>query len=468
LKRTAVSIIRRGDKHQAAALSKRGETYELQLGSTQNDHADWDSLCTEMFGQNILTAGGGRPVIGYDCGCVAFYRLDVPAVKEDELQTMIALQTEALLPLPIEEMDLAWRVGTRRDGKFTITIAAARKRQLEAFDRQMRKYKPARILLADEAIVKGWQTLFTPDVGRVAIIYLDNSTTQVCLVDEGKLVLAVTLDVGRDDLITTEGLSQPSAERLVQDIRNSMERFGGSAAGDLKIYVLADGSAVEQITEYLSAAGLNAQTAMVEMAKLKSNTSLCRKEIYEYLVAIGLALMELDEDGRELDLFERLRAAGEEKQKKRRVPSLKLSAAIVLIMLAAFTLVSYGIDVARLRKIETALGKVEADIDINQLEKEHQLKKVVARQRADVLELLSLINTCRPEELMLDSVSFNKKQPVAVTGHTKDKAKIYEFRKNLQKQADIKTVRPQSSAASDKKEDISFTITFIYKNFGKK
>jgi Tfp pilus assembly protein PilN len=247
-----------------------------------------------------------------------------------------------------------------------------------------------------------------------------------------------------------------------------MERFGGSAAGDLKIYVLADGSAVEQITEYLSAAGLNAQTAMVEMAKLKSNTSLCRKEIYEYLVAIGLALMELDEDGRELDLFERLRAAGEEKQKKRRVPSLKLSAAIVLIMLAAFTLVSYGIDVARLRKIETALGKVEADIDINQLEKEHQLKKVVARQRADVLELLSLINTCRPEELMLDSVSFNKKQPVAVTGHTKDKAKIYEFRKNLQKQADIKTVRPQSSAASDKKEDISFTITFIYKNFGKK
>jgi hypothetical protein len=163
-----------------------------------------------------------------------------------------------------------------------------------------------------------------------------------------------------------------------------------------------------------------------------------------------------------------LRAAGEEKQKKRRVPSLKLSAAIVLIMLAAFAVVSYGIDVARLRKIETALGKVEADIDINQLEKEHQLKKVVARQRADVLELLSLINTCRPEELMLDSVSFNKKQPVAVTGHTKDKAKIYEFRKNLQKQADIKTVRPQSSVASDKKEDISFTITFIYKNFGKK
>ena len=178
--------------------------------------------------------------------------------------------------------------------------------------------------------------------------------------------------------------------------------------------------------------------------------------------------MGVDEDGEELNLFAGFRTISHSDKKKRRVPSLRLSGAAVLIMLAVFSVVSYGIDKARLKQVENYLEEVAATVDVNQLEKENQLKRIIARLRVDVLELLKIINGCCPDGVMLDSFSFKRRQPITIIGQTKDKGKIYEFQENLQNHKDIKTVRGQSSKLGDEKKGIIFTLTFEYKDFCKR
>ncbi len=469
MKKTAVAITRLAGKYQAVVMSRKGDTLELR-SRRHSASSGWNAIfadITESAGSALDTHS--ELIVGYDSSRVAFYRLRVPAVKAEELSSMVALQQEALLPLPPEQMEIAWRADAALDGRIGITIAAVRKNQLEQFSRELKQSRPRKILLAQEAIVKAWRLLCDGSRDNTVVVYLDESNSHICLALGGRLALAVTSDVGRKDLTAETGLREPSAERLAQDIRRTLERFGNGAPEDWRISIITGGEdVILRFADYISKSGLNAEAALLNVEKIKSDTPLSAGDIYESLTPIGLALMGLDDDSDELNLFKRIHTAEVAEKKQNRVPSLKISVPLALAMFFFLPWALMKIDAARLGKIESHINQLESTVDIDMLEKENAIKKTIVSQRPDILELMSLINACIPEGEVLDGIGFKKNQPVTITGHTKDKDKILELQENLQKQKHIKTVRVLNRKMDKKAKAISYTITFDYKNFGKK
>ncbi|MCK5269955.1 MAG: PilN domain-containing protein [Sedimentisphaerales bacterium] len=469
MKKTVVAITRLAGKYQAVVMSRKGDTLELR-SHRHSTSAGWNTIyadITESVGS--ASATHSELIVGYDSSRVAFYRLRVPEVKAEELNNMVALQQEALLPLPPEQMEIAWRADAALNGKIGITIAAVRKNQLEQFSRELKQSRPRKILLTQEAIVKAWRLLCDGSRDNTVVVYLDESNSHICLTLGGRLALAVTSDVGRKDLTTEANLREPNAERLAQDIRRTLERFGNGTPEDWRISIITGGKDIDrQVAGYLNESGLNAEVALLNVEKIKSDSPLSAEAIYEFLTPIGLALMGLDDDSDKLNLFKRIHTAEIAEKKQSRVPSLKISVPLALGMLFFLPWALMKIDAARLGKIESYINQQENTVDIDMLKKENAIKKTIASQRPDILELMSLISSCIPEGEVLDGIGFKKNQPVTITGHTKDKDKILELQENLQKQKHIKTVRVLNRKIDKKAKTTNYTITFNYKHFGKK
>jgi hypothetical protein len=180
-------------------------------------------------------------------------------------------------------------------------------------------------------------------------------------------------------------------------------------------------------------------------------------------------------------------------------------------MLVLFALVSFAVDVAKPGAIENRIEASGAEADINLIMERQKLKKIVAQQRPDILDLINEITTSaqnnqtaqrgargpssrmsprgsrgRSSGIELESFHFKKGQPVTITGTASNKDQLYSFEKKLEENKDIEHVkrstsvntistnlttntrgssRPGGSTRSNRNRGVKFTITFHYKNF---
>ena len=412
------------------------------------------SVCDESSGLALsdMTVGG------FDSGRAAFYRIKVPAVKSEQMDNLVRMQAEALLPLPMEQMELAWRSRSVEEGKAEVTIAATRLLQLERYRREMERFGPQQIYLSGEAVVKVWRELYGGGEETSAVVYVGPQNTHICLSAGGRLIHAVSSDVGGGEL-EGEVAGEGSLQRLIQDVRHGLELFGEEVKG---IELLCpEGDSLSPVVERLDRMGVEVRLRQADMGRLKLSESVPSAEVYEYLVPIGLGMMALKEDGDELNLFVRWLDAAKEGETKRRLPSLKVTGPLAAVMLIVFCIVYGTITTARLEGRLESLKITDPNVNVEELEREQAIKKYIAPGRVDLLELLQTITTCGPKEVMMDGIHYQKGQPVSVTAHTKNQDRIFDFRKALQKH--FSTVRMQNPTFDKAKETMKFTITFEYK-----
>lgn len=471
---TVVAIAQEEDRLKAVMLRKQDTAFEvLWTKSSDAGQADWRPFAAECDLSAERTGVGENRVVvvGFDSTGVVFYRLNVPAVKEEEIAAMVRLQAETRLPLPVEQMGLAWRVGRVKDGQVAVTVAAARKEQLEGFVENVRGFEPAKILLACEGTVKAWRAFFSGSGRKAVVVSIGSRNTQVCLAEGGQLSNAVSLDMGMEDFSAAQASAEQTetAERFAQDMRSILELFGCAEPAKLPVFVLSDGSSVIETTiSYLRSAGLNAEAAVAQIQKLKAEAKLGVKDAYEYRVPIGLGLMALDGDAEELNIFERLYNPAGEGEKKRWFYSLRVAGAIAAVMLAVLVIVSYAVDVAKLNAIEKQLRGTESEINCGLLMERQKLIKVVAQQRPDLLGLLSEINSDDNKAIKLDRLDFKKGRPVSISGQADGAEQLYKFQKSLLTKKGITEVMIQNASEDGKTKKLKFTITFHYKNFTRK
>ncbi len=474
---SVVVLAKEGNKLKAVELVKQGETFEvLWTKRSEDSNADWEAFAVEC-GLSIGPSGRAQDVgdkmsvVGFDSAGVGFYRIGVPAAKEEEISAMVKLQAETLLPLSTEKMELAWRTGRVQDGQIAVTIAIARREPLQRFVSNMEAFKPAKILLSCEGVVKVWRTFFGGNNKTSVVVNLSSRSTQICLAEEGRLSNAVALDMGMEDLLTPEGLTEQTqaSERFAQDMMSVLGLFGYAEPAELPIFVLSDGSsAIEAIVSSIRSAGLKAAAALPDAKGLKTETELDARDIYEYRVPIGLGLCAFDGDLKELNIFKRLYKPPRVEEKKHWLYSPKAAGAIAAVVLVVFIMVSYIVDVASPTAIEKRLRTSDSNADIGILEERQKLMKIVAQQRPDLLELLNQVSAGGVEGIMLDSLHFKKGQPVNITGQAQSSDQLYKFQENLLSHKDIKEVRIQNASKDNKNGKIKFTITFHYKNFTRK
>lgn len=476
---SAVAIAQEDGKLKAVEIRRREGGFEI-LWAKSSETGDRELGLFAAECGLVRRSSGGLPahdtggadgdktvVVGYNSAGVAFYRICVPAIKEKEIAAIVRMQAETLLPLPPEQVELAWRAGGVRDNEVTITIAAARRERLQEFVENVRGLEPGKILLDCEGVVAAWRTLFGGnESGKGGVVVsMSARSTQVCLAEDGRLSNAAVLDMGVDDLSAAAEQTE-TTEGFVQDMRSLLELFGSAEPGELPVFVLSDGGdTIKSIVSSLRSAGLDARAAEPSTEKLGTGGEISAQELYEYRVSIGLALMGLEEGAEELNIFERLyRPSGEEK-KRYWIYSPKVAGVVAAVMLVMLVIVSYAMDVAGPGAIEKRVRASVSDADMNLLLERQKLIRTVATERADLLELINYVNSSGGKGILLDSVQFKKGQPVSVTGQADNPDLLYKFQENLLTKKGIKGVEIQTATKDPKGDKFKFTITFHYKNF---
>ena len=485
---SAIAIAQDESQLKAVELGKQGGAFEVlwtkssEMGRTDRRlFAAECGLSVKPTGQT-KTDGDKIVVVGFDSTGVAFYRIDVPAAKEEEIAAMVRLQAEARLPLPAEQMELAWRADRGQDGQMAVTIAAARREYLQGFVEDVRGFGPAKILLDCEGIVKAWRAFFSGGERRAVVVSIGSRNTQVCLAEQGRLINAVSLDMGMKDFSAVQedsiGGQAETTERFAQDMRSVLELFGYAEPAQLPVFVLSDGNgAIESIVSCLESAGLNVAAALPEIKKLGAQMELGAEDVYEYRVPIGLALMALEARAEELNIFEHLYNPAGEAKKKRWLYSPKAACAIAAIMLSALVIVSYAVDVVNLKYLRASASGV----NMNRLMERQKLIKTVARGRPDLLQLLNEVNTKDSGGILLDSVHFKKGRPVSISGQAPGNDQLYKFQAALMSKKGITEVEIQNATlikagggSSPQRQGgarggrLKFNMTFHYKSFTRK
>ncbi len=504
---SVIAIAKTDDELRAVELTEHNGTLKvLWTKSSAAGETNWQAFAAECglsagpIGQTRFDNDSNKIiVIGFDSAGTAFYRFNMPAVEKKEIEAIVKLQAESRLPLSAEQMELAWRTDQIKNGQVAITMAASRKQNVQVFVDKVRSIQPTQILLDCEGVVNVWRTLFSKNKKDAVIINAAARNTQACLVEDGQLSNSVALDMGIKDFVEGKAEEETeTTERFVQDIRSVVDLFSHERKAKLSVTVLSDGSATYvSLVSALKSAGLNARVAPPEPAKLSAQNKLGTEDIYKYRVPIGLALTALDTNTDKLNLFEHVyNPAGKEKH-QHWLYSPKFVYTTAAVILALFIIVSYAVTIGRPGAIEKHIKASGAEADINIIMERQKLKKVIAQQRPDLLDLLSEITSCgqsnqRPQRsgrgqssgIKLESFHFKKGQPVTITGQASNNDQLYSFEKSLEERTDIIEVkrsttqntigsnvtnnaRSSGSARNSRNRGTKFTITFHYKNFTK-
>ena len=474
---SAVAIAQEQSRLKAVELRRQGGSFEvLWTKSSKGGGVDWRGFAAECgFDSEPSEAaekdGGKKVVVGFDSSGVAFHRIKMPVMEKEDIAAIVKLQAESRLPLPAEQMELTWRAAHIQDGEMTVTVAAAKKERLRGFVRDIRGLEPAKILLDCEGVVKAWRTFFSGDGRDAVVVSAEGRSMQVCLAENGQLSSAVVLDMGTEDFSGAGGAVEQTetAERFAQDMRSVLDLFGCVEPTAMNIFVLSDGSdVIEAIIGSLRSAGLSASAALPDVGKLGAPAGPDAEGIYEYRVAIGLALIALEPEADELNIFEQIYSPVKKKEKKNWLYSPRITGTIAAIMLVLLLIVSYRVDVAIPNAIEEKLEASITETDMQQLMERQELIKTVARERPDILDLIKQVNESGASGIKLEGLHFKKGQPVSVSGQASSPGQLYEFEKTLQNNKNIKDAEIQSSSKSPQGGKLKFTITFSYKNFSQK
>jgi hypothetical protein len=470
---SVIAITQEEDRLKAIELRKHNGTTNVMWTKSNEESMTMGTFATKC-GLSIdpfteqSEENRGAVIVGFNSAGVAFYRVTVPAVGEEETASMVKMQAETRLPLPVDQMELAWRADQMRNGQVGYIVAAARKKPLENFVENVRSFEPTKILLDCEGVTKAWRSFFGGTEKLAVVVSMTAQNTQVCLVEDGRLCNAMLLDLGIEDFAVEDEIEQMQiSERFVQDMISVLELFGYSNLSELPIFLLSDGNTEHmEIVASLNSAGLDAQISLPDIKGLRTSSEIGIQDIYEYRVPIGLGLMAFETSKNELNIFENVYIPASKKVKKHWVYSPIVTGGIAAAVLILWLSIAVILDIAKPGAIDSRLKKSASNADINNMVQRQKVIQSVAQQRPDLLELLDLINASGENGIKLESFHFKKGQPVSISGEAPGNEQLYKFEKNLQDKKNISGVKMNPSRDAKTKKT-KFTITFHYKNFTK-
>lgn len=473
-------------RFKAVEVRKQDNVFEvLWTKSLPADGQSWTAFATTCG----VTAGPDghdksqrkhtASVVGLDSTGVAFYRVTAPVVEQQEVASIVRMQAESLLPLPPDQIEVAWRTLPVTNGNVEITIAAARREYLQKFAGTVRDFRPSRILLSCEGMAKAWQSLFSERQPQAVLVSVQAENTQVCLVQDGIVAQAAVLGTGmaelteqeaESELVVTTSDAAPAAnpqslEWFTQDLKATLTSFGWRESAAWPILVLSDGRAdLARLVEALNAFGVPAKVSIPEARGLRLPSDFKTQDIYEYRTPLGLSLLALEKPAGTLNLFERIAQQEEQEKATTAWRSVLLAAAVAVVALIALVATVFLTDGANAQR----WAALTARPDFEATRQQQALLKTVARYRPEMLELLTVINAGKNDGIVLDTFHFRKGQTVTITGQAGTTEQMWAFEKSLRAQKDLTNIVIGNQTQDNKSKKIRFTITFNYKSFSRK
>lgn len=446
-----------GQPYRGVALCRLGGRVEVVDQRRASSESNGLAELTTALAAKARTAGGLEAGAAVDGALVvsgsslATFRLEVPDVRNSQLASIIRMQVEAKLPIAADQIRLAWRSdGSKGKGRACTVIAGRGSR----YDSPMLAARRAGLTAAVpdwEAAARAWG-LDAGMTGRKVVLHLRKTSTAAMLIEEGRLLDAVNLDAGLDDF----GRAAESGEKLqlyVHDLWNTLARFGAAQLPEVLVAAREHGEAIAAL---LKESGIESRAAWPTLPLGVGADP--DDDPRDYIEAIGGAVLAMGPAAERLDLM----AAHPDLQPARK-PLVTMRTAVAL---AAAVIAAVIFLVAARKFDEAAYAKLQDD-RIAQLVRVQDLRKMVAKERPDMLDLLTKINESLQSGMLLESFNFQKGKPVTISSFASSYEQAYKFQAELGTKTGISEVKMLDPTFDERRNRVNFKVTLVYYGFSK-
>ncbi|MEN6306579.1 MAG: PilN domain-containing protein [Anaerohalosphaeraceae bacterium] len=390
--------------------------------------------------------------VGADTTQTVFFAFKAPQVEGAKLTAIIHAQAETLLPMAISQAAFTWRMvkqdGATQDG----FLAVVRKNYYQ----ELCNLVPGRVesILPDAAgLVKGWAGVFESTPEKCVLIQIRKHSCILAVSEAEKLVRAAAVDVEDMSLTTVVSHDLTAVLDTMELPRNT------------SLYINGDEEIASALCRELTQAGRPVQRWRLSDNKI-SALGIRDKltEIRNRPETVGLAIAALNEQGADYDFIRLPRTEEVEDavvDKRSIIRGLAVAAVFLILLLGGI----YWTSTKQLEAIEQNLAAEYHGTTGQAILARQQMRDRISKARPDMLELLSTIGACMDKEMLLDSISFKKGQPVRIAAKARSFEQANAFHKKLQEQACFRDVKLISPTLDERRSQVQFTITLAYRNF---
>jgi hypothetical protein len=388
-----------------------------------------------------------------DTAQVGFYPFAVPLVEGPKLEAVIAAQAEAVIPMSLTQAAFTWRI-VQQDSTVQRGFLCAVRRSYFQELMGLAARRVGSILPDATGLARVWAAMYESTSQPALLIQMRRHHCILALCEREKLVRAAVADWEGSSITT-----------LLRDLPSLLETLQISSS--IPFYITGPESEAKTLCEALTSLGNPVFLWQVSENKVRAlGLTTVPAEVLDCPQAAGLALAALDEEAPEFDFIRRPKTQTDTAvvwDKKALIRGLSIAAAVLFFFLA----VSYRTAQKEIRVIRQALTAAHQDTTGEKIIARQQMRERVARARPDMQELLTILNTCAGNDVLVDSFSFKKGQNTRIVAKTGSFERVYAFQKKLQESAGISNVKLISPTKDEKKKQVQFTMTFAYRNFSR-
>ncbi|MCF7975965.1 MAG: hypothetical protein K9N55_19265 [Phycisphaerae bacterium] len=463
----SVTAITRQDRQiRSVELRRKGRSLEL-LHLEQAE--TWPVLARRI---KVLDESGKRlrqaqhvVVAGLSSVGLAFYRMTLPKVGTQETEAMVRMQAETRLPLSADQMGLDWKTIHVSDSERTASVAAMRRNSPPV--REAAVLEPDHMILEADALVQMWRWgCGVQETSDAVLMSLCEHYTVLCCVHDRQLIHVSVLDLGLAELAPSDGASTLESgvlDQFVQELQDAMQGYQTESSGCRTLTLMSDASdALGTLRQTLEKAGLAVQEVTPSEAAFSGRIPYTVADLYAWRVPIGLALSVLNESPAHYELFKDLCGCLDKKEVSNVRPILSWFAAAVAICLMTWTL--YAVDIRRHKK----LAELTSAPQVVQFQKEKAYQKLVARQRANMLELINVVASKEHKGIVLDTFVYKRGQPLKIAGRADKSEPWYDYDKAMTNLKGVSQAKRDNPVPDEKTKKVKFGMSFHYKTFTQK
>ena len=456
-KKLTVGICRQGQSLVGVVLESSEDSCRLLYSEVVDaSEKSWDDFAQQIREHCKKYGEEFDVVLGYPSDNLMFSKIDVPSVDEQQAMSMVRMQAVSRFPLDSGDLCVAIRSNGFRNGMANYTIAGGRQVLLKSFVPIIDSVG------ADETILDcdGYASLVR-NLGR----RLDSQA--VIIVAEKLVVKLIVLEAGQvcNVLVLEHDVNSDEFNKFVfmQDFEAGLDYLGVSKKSPLLI-CQGENKVPEELDGEFE--GLSLKVERIDLGKLIYNGIDVSGEVDCSVLSlvVGLCVASQDRSCKKLNIFEDIYSLERDIADKKSAAPIALMSLCAIILALVYVGVCFMSDKSKSSELASVLDNPEVQAVIAK----QKLRKSVAQERPDMLDLFKIIQDSKPGGVMIGSFSFRKGQPVTLTAQSQSRELGYSFNENLSKDKNLSDVKLLNPTFDDKKKLAKYNISFHYKEFTKK
>jgi Tfp pilus assembly PilM family ATPase len=414
--------------------------HEIRLALVEDTDTETTLIKTSTIGRRedlarAVRALGRRPG-GVTCAvplnCAAVRLLDLPPMGEENIERIVMMEAETVLPLDREQLALAHHVlGMTDQSRIEVLVAAGRQSVVQDTLRRANfsSFVSATANVSSIALLNAIRHWSDGEADPVcAVLRLEASESELAVFDRNRPIAAQVLQVGAGSTgaaAPTHGSEQePWVDELARQARfclNAVELSKGHKA--TRLYLCGGGVGSGSLDWYLGEQLSIPVTILDPSADQRGGGA-------PYAVAYGCAVQALDEAVLPLNLTPTVVAVAREVEQRRQVRfawtmfGVAAAAAIVLLIAAAFAYQDRELAMVteKLSQLPQSARKLKPEAKPSVLKDAVEAVTEAAEARVPAAHAIGLLNQGLPSDVWLAEMTYNAESGAVTRGYAQDPA----------------------------------------------